>query len=429
MNPIIHFSIKVNALDCYLYGGYLFIVLNDGRVVNVSYHQIINCLKAQYPEYANLIELVFLHNEYSKSEAARILFGVEEIKETFRHVWQKASEEIVFELNFSDIEGNCNTIDVYQSIPLDLRAYGGRLFLGCQNGLFESKLNMDGSYQIKPSLFSKCFDGKVIGLNARNSTVVVSADWDGLLKGEVLDFDTNFRIDEGKSYAKRSLRTGWMTSDVVNYNNASNFDYIYNECVDRVKNDNKNFYTTTKIREKKVISQFAKAVYGMEDLFSRTKIDRSDIMYSFNSSDKSFFVMNDGSIVNAKIKEGKIDEPFYISQRVKPFGEQKKFAGKPLSSCFVYKGCVLEYFDGVVLIQNHEMINLCDRPVNSVRSYLNSNNYRDIVSIVDDDSISLNAIFNIDDIKSQPAFPKTAVRHDNSSKGVVYGDLNEELPF
>lgn len=61
----------------------------------------------------------------------------------------------------------------------------------------------------------------------------------------------------------------------------------------------------------------------MEDLFSRTKIDKSDIMYSFNSSDKSFFVMNDGSIVNAKIKEGKIDEPFYISQRVKPFGEQK----------------------------------------------------------------------------------------------------------
>lgn len=56
-----------------------------------------------------------------------------------------------------------------------------------------------------------------------------------------------------------------------------------------------------------------------------------------------------------------------ISQRVKPFGEQKEFAGKPLSSCFVYKGCVLEYFDGVVLIQNHEMINLCDRPVVSVQ--------------------------------------------------------------
>lgn len=52
------------------------------------------------------------------------------------------------------------------------------------------------------------------------------------------------------------------------------------------------------------------------------------------------------------------------------------------------------------------MINLCDRPVNSVRSYLNSNNYRDIVSIVDDDSISLNAIFNIDDIKVSLHFQK-----------------------
>lgn len=45
------------------------------------------------------------------------------------------------------------------------------------------------------------------------------------------------------------------------------------------------------------------------------------------------------------------------------------------------------------------------------------------------DSISLNAIFNIDDIKSMPAFPKTTVWHNTSSNEVVYGDHNEELPF
>lgn len=251
MNPIIRFSIQIEAVDCYLYCGYLFIVMNDGRLLYVSYHYLVNQLKASYPEYYSLIDLVFLHNEYAKSDAARILLGVSEINGAFENVWMRAANEIRFELKFEDIKEKCNIIDEYSSMPLDMRAYGGRLLIGCRHGLYESKLNSDGNYRIQPSKLSKCFDGKVIGLNSRNGMVVVSADWDGLLTGELYDFSSDLQLNEKKPIGKRSLRTGWMSSDVINYDSASSFDYIYNECRRRGNVDNK-FYSTTQIREKKL---------------------------------------------------------------------------------------------------------------------------------------------------------------------------------
>lgn len=428
MNPFIRFSLLVEAIDCYLYCGYLFIVMNDGRLLNVSYHFLVNQLKARYPEYSSLIELVFLHNEYAKSDAAKIILGVSEINDAFKNVWKRAADEISFELYFEDISDECNIIDEYSSMPLDMRAYGGRLFVGCRHGLYESKLNLDGSFRIQPSKLSKCFDGKVIGLNSRNGIVVVSADWDGLLTGELFDFATDFKLDERKPIEKRSLRTGWMSSDIINYDGSSSFAYIYNECSDRVSNVDNKFYSTTQIREKKVISQFAKAVYGMDELFSKTKIKQSDILYSFNSSEKGFFVKTDGNIVNATIREGKVDDEYYISSRVQPFSDKLHIKEKPLSSCIVSKGCVLEFFDKVELVQNHKTCILCDHPVNSMRSYLNSNNYRDILTIVDDDSITFNAIYSWDLIKNTPAFPKPKNVLLNT---VPIGENNDntELPF
>ena len=81
MNPVVKFSINVEAIDCYLYGGYLFLVMADGQLLYVSYHKVVNRLKYEYPQYSSLIELIFLHNEYSKGEAAKIIFGVTEIRE------------------------------------------------------------------------------------------------------------------------------------------------------------------------------------------------------------------------------------------------------------------------------------------------------------------------------------------------------------
>lgn len=429
MKPVVKFSINVEAIDCYLYGGYLFLVMADGQLLYVSYHKVVNRLKYDYPQYSSLIELIFLHNEYSKGEAAKIIFGVTEIREVVEKLWQKASNEIEFELNFKDIQEECKSIGEYSSIPLDIRLYGYRLFLGCKDGLYESRLNSEDNYLINPSHLEKCYDGKVIGVNANYGSVVISADWDGLLTGEILDFDSKFRLDERHPQGKRSLRTGWMKTDLMNYEGTSEFDYYRNEYLQKKDTEEKQFYSKAKISEKKIIKQFGTEVYGMETLFNKSNIDKEDIVYSFNSSQKGFFVMSDGSILNATVRANGLADSFYISSRSTNFAKfGKDIIDKPLSSCIVPSGCILEFFDKVVLIQNSQSLSLVNHSVNSVRSYTSSTNYRNIVSVVDDDKVTFCSIFGLDSLNHKPAFPKISVPA-NGFEPMINEKWGKDLPF
>lgn len=429
MNPVVKFSINVEAIDCYLYGGYLFLVMADGQLLYVSYHKVVNRLKYEYPQYSSLIELIFLHNEYSKGEATKIIFGVTEIREVVEKIWLKAAKEIEFELNFKDIQEECKSIGEYSSIPLDIRLYGYRLFLGCKDGLYESRLNLEDNYQINPSHLEKCYDGKVIGVNANYGSVVISADWDGLLTGEILDFDSKFRLDERHPQCKRSLRTGWMTTDLMNYEGTSEFDYYRNEYLQKKDTEEKHFYSKAKISERKIIKQFGTEVYGMETLFNKSNIDKEDIVYSFNSSQKGFFVMSDGSILNATVRANGLADSYYISSRSTNFAKfDKDIIDKPLSSCIVPSGCILEFFDKVVLIQNSQSLSLVNHSVNSVRSYTSSTNYRNIVSVVDDDKVTFCSIFGLDSLIHKPAFPKNPVPV-NGFEPMINEKRGKDLPF
>lgn len=87
--------------------GIYFLLWQMDNLLYVSYHKVVNRLKYEYPQYSSLIELTFLHNEYSKGEAAKIIFGVTEIREVVEKIWLKAAKEIEFELNFPNFR---NTI-------------------------------------------------------------------------------------------------------------------------------------------------------------------------------------------------------------------------------------------------------------------------------------------------------------------------------
>ena len=392
MKPVVKFSINVEAIDCYLYGGFLFLVMADGQLLYVSYNKVVNRLKYEYPQYSSLIELIFLHNEYSKGEVAKIIFGVTEIREVVEKLWLKAANEIEFEL-------------------------------------YESRLNMEDNYRINPSHLDKCYDGKVIGVNANYGSVVISADWDGLLTGEILDFDSKFRLDERHPQGKRSLRTGWMTTDLMNYESTSEFDYYRNEYLQKKDTEEKHFYSKAKISERKIIKQFGTEVYGMETLFNKSNIDKEDIVYSFNSSQKGFFVMSDGSILNATVRANGLADSFYISSRSTNFAKfDKDIIDKPLSSCIVPSGCILEFFDKVVLIQNSQSLSLVNHSVNSVRSYTSSTNYRNIVSVVDDDKVTFCSIFGLDSLNHKPAFPKIPVPA-NGFEPMINEKWGKDLPF
>lgn len=405
MNNTVEFKIKANLIDCYLYAGYLFFVMANGRITYVSYHRVIHMLKESYPQYSSLIDLIFLHNEYSKTNAGKILFAVQEIKDATRKLWLRAAKEIDFSLRFEDIEQYCHEVGEWQSMPLDIRMYAMRLFLGCKGGLYESHLNMEESgYKISPTKLDKVFDAKVINLNARSGSIVISADNDGLFSGEMFYSDTRLEVSDRPITEKRSIRTSWASvCDIVNYESSNCFEYIRNTSAQIKQQPEKRFrYGDTS--ERKRIVRFGDSVFNMDTLLKSVNFKKDDIQYCFNSSSTGFFILKDGSFINVNFRNEYGFAEVYFSSTIQEKSRSKKKNRKALSGCLVPNGCVVEYYDSVVLYQKGKSYTLIEKPVNNVRTYIGSRNYRDMVSIITDQEVSFHSVDTFDLIDSTPAF-------------------------
>ena len=424
MKRTVSFTIYADVIDCYLYAGYLFLFFANARICYVDYHIVVRKLKERYPQYAHLIDLIFLHNEYSKSYAAKLIFAVKEIHDAMTLLWKRAADEIDLVLEYKDIEESCKSIGEWKSIPLDIRMYAMRLYMGCRNGLYESKLNIDDNYILNPSKLKKCFDGKVISVNANYSSIVASADWDGLYAGVIDDNESQFRLNEKVSLASRSIRTGWAGTDLISYDTSSSFRYLNN---DTARVESRGTYKKADLQEQRKITKFAKSVLEMQDLFNKTSLLPEEIIYSFNSSERGFFFMRDGSFKNATFRSQKENNDIlYISKNIKEekFNKIKGRMQKPLSSTLVPNGCIIEFYDSVVLFQNGESYVLSNEPSIKVRSYMGSRNYRDIASIISDGKVVFHSLYTLDLIKSTPAFPLSV----GVNKGIKNKEI-EELPF
>lgn len=408
MNNTVEFKIKANLIDCYLYAGYLFLVMANGRITYVSYHRVLHRLKERYPHYASLIDLIFLHNEYSKSLAGKILLGIQEIKNETKRLWLRASKEIDFTLDFADIEEYCEEVGEWTSMPLDIRMYAMRLFFGTKEGLFESCLNMEeNNYKLHPSTIDKVFDSKVINLNAKNGSLVISADNDGLFGAQIFEGNLKTEVDEDAISPKRSVRTAWASvCDLMNYESAYSFEYIRNQSSMIAKQPAKKFRYGDNIEKKKIV-RFGESVYDMDSLLRAVDFKKEDIEYCFNSSSTGFFILKDGSFINVNFRnESGLAEVYFSSTSIsiQEKSYKKKQCKKVLSSCLVPNGCVVEYFDRVVLYQKGKAYTLAEKQVNNVRSYIGSRNYRDLVSIISSDEVAFHSVDSFDLIESVPAF-------------------------
>jgi hypothetical protein len=211
----IKFSILVNAIDSYLYGGHLFLILKEGKIVYTELSKVIRKLVDRYPRFENLIRLSFQRNDYLSNRQGLMILGVGELKNVLSKLWERATNEIQFSIDF-DIE-EFEVISEVPSMPvLDMRLYAMRMYLGCKVGLYEINLNPQDNYHLKPTMPEKCFDAKVNHLNAKSGEVVISANSEGLYHGSFLNSNNRLEVNK-RPVATKSIRTGWSSYDVINY--------------------------------------------------------------------------------------------------------------------------------------------------------------------------------------------------------------------
>jgi hypothetical protein len=401
------FSIKAKTVECYLYGGYLFLFMADGRILYLPYRNVIYTLCENHPRFEKLLKLSFLHNEYYNSKAAQMLFGMEEVKKALEGLWTRASKEESFELDFSDIEPVCLSMGKWKELPLDVCMYGMKMFVADRSGMVASRLNPDFNQDyipLNPSKFEKCFDTKTISVTARGGKVVLSADQNGLFYGDALGME-KLRIKDRDNITGRSVRTGWSNMDLINYDSPNSFSYLQNEVGEiNEKNDNSRFRFD--VREQKVITKFADSVVKSNELLmNRVNISPEDIRYCFNSQKNSFFILKDGSFVHVNILKNDDQQGVRYSTKVNRFQPSASWGKqKPMKSAVVPEGCVVEYYDKVVLYQKGIAYLLEDLPSYNIRTYLGSRNYRNMVSVIKEDSLTFHSVDVFATFKSQPVF-------------------------
>lgn len=401
------FSISVKAIESYIYSGHLFLILQNGSIAYAPLAKIMWRLSLNYPEFSSLIRVSFQRNDYLTNRQGGIFFGIGEMRKSFIELWKKASDEMEFNIEFEE-EDYTVIADIPTMPVLDLKLYAMRLYIGSKQGLYEINLNSDDRYNLKPTKPQRRFDGKVTCLNAKSGEIIISSNSNGLFHGSFLNSKNTLNVVE-KAVAEKSLRTGWSGYDVINYEEQNDFEYFANETESIVKKPE--YSKFDEYTERKRITEFGASKFDLSFLLKKSQIQKDNIKYCFNSSTSGFFFMNDGSFVNVNLNKPK-DEEFYFTSRnhiLPNLSNKKRQYLKPISTSIVPKGCVVEYFDKVVLYQNSKAKIIETSPSINVRTYPTSIRYRNLISVTKDKEISIHSIFPFEELDfplTMPDFDK-----------------------
>lgn len=390
----LRFSILVEAIDSYIYSGHLFLILKDGRIAYTPLSWVISKLANNYPNYQNLIRLAFQRNDYLSNNQGKMILGISEVKKKFLEVWTEAAENIIFTIDLEEFD--YKVIGTVPTMPvLDLKMYAMRLYIGSKEGLYEINLNSDDRYNLRPSKPDKRFDAKVTCLNAKSGEIIISSNAAGLFHGTFINDADRLRVNE-KAVAPRSIRTGWSGYDIINYAEQSNFDYFVNKTEKAVKSPAYSRFDERTERQR--IAEFAIAKRPMTELLERSKIRQSDIAYCFNSSSSGFFFLKDGRFVNINLNKDNNQLGFTSRTHELPSLDPDKSGSlRPISTSIIPKGCVVEYLDKVILYHQGEAQLIEHTPAITVRSFLGSIRYRNLISCTKINEVTLHSIFPFDE--------------------------------
>lgn len=405
MNTI-RFTIKAKAIDSYIYAGQLFLFMQDGRIMRCSYEKVINRLKENYPNLKSLITLAFLQNSYMHSEAAKIILGVKEVMDALHRVWDYASNTIDFVLDYKDIEQDCYMVGMVPTSPvLDVKMYNKHIFLGNKTGLYE--IMFDEIFGMNNPAMHKRFDAKVVHVDAKFETVVISAGREGLFTGNVPE--NRKTIVTEKEVMKRSFRSAWSIYNIMNYEHPNEFTCLVND-VERIpmgERKRKRFESQESYKILEVGKQQLSMDQLMKSVKERRKEKMNQVSYTFNSHQYGYFLKRNGKLLRMNIRS-KQDDDFYYSSVIQEYPIEKSVKGeKPISASILPNGCVLEYYDKVVLYQEGKTFIIENEPTVTVRSFVNSYRYKNLVAVTKEDGCTFHSVDTLDMIPTMPIYKPT----------------------
>lgn len=381
--------------DGYIYLGRLFLVDMEGTVYSMSMDSIIDSIHVK--DAFSTLKMAFLRNDWLVNSQGRNFFDIPRQLENFKKTWN-----LLAMTEFSVDTGKIR-VEKHFNIPnapiFDIKAYNLRLYLGNQSGLYESQLltqNDEFKCIFQPS---KIFDARTTYLSAKAGELMVSSNSEGLFRGRV-GTNSNKTIIRDKPIADKSIRTGWASYDVLNYESQNNFVYYMNEVGILDELPRTSYSANDESSVKKAITNFGVKEYSQKNLMPDYLKD-ADIRYSFNSSKFCFLLTSKNTLYRAAIV--KKVQSVHLSSRLATtedsFERVVKLKGKTkvISTALVPSGMIIETLSSVILTSvDVKPTVLHDYPIYSLKTFLSSKRFKNIVLVFHEYGVSIHSLFPVE---------------------------------
>ncbi|EMR01864.1 hypothetical protein [Cesiribacter andamanensis] len=148
-----------------------------------------------------------------------------------------------------------------------------------------------------------------------------------------------------------------------------------------------------------------RGVYLTQDL------DLEQIEFSFNSNGYCFFILKNGSFVSVYLRKDTRRDSVNFQKTLSylPVNLIEQNLGGIVSSAILPRGCVMEFFDSVMVIQNTKSYLIENESTLTIKTFPTSRRFKNIILAFKDDSFSIHSTFPVDlnEIATNPLLHKT----------------------
>ena len=376
-----------NFEDAYIYMGRLLILTAERSLRFYDIEKIVGGIEEQMPQFQPLFTYLFTRNDWLASTQFKSLLKNHEFLNTFLSIFHQASKEPYFEIkeNPKHLQFEFE-LGIPANVLLDMAVYNQRLYFGADTGLYHLDAVMESEYVQVPNAPVKRHDGRSMNTSAGYGSINVSCGNDGLFSG----FDEfGWITKDGKRplsrTAEKSVRTAWSGQDLINYLTATTPILLTGV---HEKSTSKGLET-----EKTVLTNIgAEKIdldYLFEKIFAVEMEELASIRYIYNSNNVFFIYTTQGDLFTIGV--GKRGQDITVQYTRVHKNEQANT--RILSMHPTNVGLVLETDDQILLFANGNFLPIINSSVLSVRTFMRSKRYKNIVAITREDGVLVTSFF------------------------------------
>jgi hypothetical protein len=374
--------------DAYVYRGRL-ILLTESLGIRVCYlERIAEFLEAQYPRTKPIPTLMFSRNDWLVGAAFKTLMRSEKVAGATVSLFNEFPQPYV-KINESFLSEE-QELEVPAQVILDLTIYNDRLYLGADSGFYHQTIEWEKEETNLHGKPMKRHDARCMGVSARFGAVNASCGDDGLFSS-VDDFGwiSGDHHNGMKLVASKSKKSSWLNFSLVNYASYSRPSLLQNT---RRETDasgvEKDRAIVTDVGTNEIdINSFIREKNSAT--LERRHISLDTIEYSFNSNSALFLQTADGHFYSFGIRQPQEGDP-----RVSSTKSYRGVETQILSASTIRPGVVVETHDEVLLLVRNKWSTLIAEQALSVRTFMRSKRFQNLVAVITEEGILLSGIFD-----------------------------------